>query len=135
MYPREICGDGVMKVTSSCMCDRGLSRVQVFQRNGIRVCVPSRKGVNQVVFTHASALADRSIATERITVERNNLELRSYDGFNCQIPLSGISLAGAEASAARGLCNLKLRLVDWSERSVSEIDVSAGGGESAEAFD
>ena len=122
-------------VTSSYMYDRGLSRVQVFQKKGTRVYVPARKGANQVVFTPASAIAGRSIATERATIERNNLELRWYDGFDCRIPLSGISLAGAEASAARGLVNMQQRLVDWTERSVDRVDVLGGGAPQATGFD
>lgn len=84
------------------MHDRGFNRNCRFRKAGIPCLIPTRKDIGQVVFSQAAPAADRHISSERITIERNNAELRGFDGFDCKIPLSGISLAGAEASYARG---------------------------------
>ena len=110
------CGPG-KTYTAVYVYDRGLSQTHAMIVNGVRVLIPSRKKGGQIAFADATNASDRHISRERITIERGNLELRYYDGFDCQIQPSSVDLAGWEGSAARGLCNLRIELTDWTQRS------------------
>jgi hypothetical protein len=112
----EICGPG-KKNSATYIYDRGLSQTTSMIKAGVRVMIPSRKGKGQIAFAETTNTSDRYISREWITIERGNLELRYYDGFDTQIRSSMVDLAGAEGSAARGLCNLRIELTDWCQRS------------------
>jgi hypothetical protein len=112
----NVCGPG-KTYTAAYVYDRGLTQTAEMIRSGLTVMIPSRKGSGQIAFSALTNTSDRYIARERITIERGNLELRYYDGFDCQIPPSMVDLAGREGSCARGLCNLRIELTDWTQRS------------------
>jgi hypothetical protein len=114
------------KLKAVYLYDRGLNRTAAFRRAKIRCFIPARKSKGQVAFSQVSAATDRLIARERITIERNNVELRVFSGFDCQINVSEIALAAAEGSVARGTCNEQIRLHDWVERShgILSLDLS-----------
>lgn len=120
----SICDD-CKNIKAVCLYDRGLTRVHLFMKAGIAVMVPHRKGSKQVTFSEVSAAQDRSIASERITIERNNVELRHFDGFDSQTTLFGVSLANWDGQVARGLANLKPKLTNWNDRSMK--DASGNG--------
>jgi hypothetical protein len=122
----SVCCGPNKKYTIAYVYDKGLTRTGPLIKSGVQVFIPSRKASGQIAFDDAANTSDRYIARERITIERNNLELRYYDGFDCLIHPSAIDLAGAEGSAARGLCNLRIQLVDWCARSYKgrRVDLS-----------
>jgi hypothetical protein len=103
--------------TAVYLYDRGLNRTSAFRRTKTRCLIPARKSKGQVAFSEAAGAGDRSIARERIHIERNNVELRTFSGFDSQISVSAIALAGAEGSVARGKTNMQMKLHDWVERS------------------
>ncbi|KNC82857.1 hypothetical protein SARC_04857 [Sphaeroforma arctica JP610] len=70
--------------------------------------------IGQYAFSEERSQADRDIARERITIERNMEELRNYAGFGgLNKTLSEIDIADHEAQVARGLVNLDAPITDW----------------------
>jgi hypothetical protein len=76
-----------------------------------------------VAFSEAAGARDRAIARKRIYTEWNNVELRNYSGFDCQISAALIALAGAKGSVARGKCNLAIKLHNLVERSHGIVSI------------
>jgi len=114
--------DECQKTKVAYLYDRGLTRVSPFTKEGIDVFVPSRKQKGQVVWTKQTAERDRSIAQPRVNIERNNRELRRFDGFHSTMLMRASGLADDEAQVARGMCNQRPALMNWLARSASGFE-------------
>eukprot|EP00035_Acanthoeca_spectabilis_P013877 m.260999 g.260999 ORF g.260999 m.260999 type:complete len:985 (-) comp15994_c0_seq2:1337-4291(-) len=110
-----------MTIKAAYCYDRGLTKVHIFHKHGIRCFTPVRKSDQQMVWSAECTSADRGLASERTTVERNNRELRCFAGFDAQITPSEISLTHSEGFAAAGLCNLKPCLTNWAQLTETQL--------------
>ena len=111
--------------------DRGISDLDPFLQNGIRVVQAEKKRNKQMVFSAESAALSRDTAKSRIHIERGMREFKEYAGFGSVISMSQVDVADAEAECARFLVNLKPRLHNWTDLTYR----SASGGCEASAPD
>ncbi|KNC76448.1 hypothetical protein SARC_11049 [Sphaeroforma arctica JP610] len=105
-------GDGRTKIVY--MYDKELTDRYEIERLGICVCTPRKKQQGQFALSTERAQADRDIAKERITIERNMEELRNYAGSGGMNKIiSEVDIADHEAQVACGLVNLDPPITDW----------------------
>ena len=87
--------------------DKGLDSFPAFIRNMVRVVLPDKKGLQQLVFKIISGEKDSSVARVRNLIQLINCELKQQKGFNRELCLARIDMAAHEVNVARFNVNLK----------------------------